>query len=99
MEDTLSIQWLGIAGELGQTLRTTNCIEHLNSTLDKWTRTVCYRNNSAPVRHWVALALIHAEPDLNLIPNRELHNPIQTGRVIRGKLDSESDPNWTGNPR
>ncbi len=62
MEDTGTIQWLGIAAELGQTLRTTNCIEHLNSTLDKWTRKVCYRKNSAPVRHWVALALMHANP-------------------------------------
>ncbi len=71
MEDTLTIQRLAIAKELGQSLRTSNCMENLNSTLGRLTRNVCSWNNSAQVHRWMALALMYAEPKLNTIPNHQ----------------------------
>ncbi len=71
MEDTLTIQRLAIAKELGQSLRTTNCIENLNSTLGRLTRNVCSWNNSAQVHRWMALTLMYAEPTLKTIPNHQ----------------------------
>ncbi len=69
MEDTLTTQRLAIAKELGQSLRTTNCIENLNSTLGRLIRNVCSWNNSAQVHRWMALALMYAELKLKTIPN------------------------------
>ncbi len=71
MEETLTIQRLGIAKELGQSLRTTNCIENLNSTLGRLTRNVCSWKNSAQVHRWMTLALMYAEPKLKTIPNHQ----------------------------
>ena len=61
LEDTLTLHRLGLFGELGKSLKTTNCIESLMGDIEEYTRDV-KRWHHSPQRHqWMALALMEAE--------------------------------------
>ncbi len=57
LEDTLTLQTLGITGSLYRTLRTTNPIENLNGLVATYTRNVKRWSDGAMVLRWVASAL------------------------------------------
>ena len=61
LEETLTLHHLGVSGPLYQTLRSTNAIENLNSSIAHYTRNVRRWRNSLMVQRWVAMALIEAE--------------------------------------
>ena len=71
MEETLTLQRLGVAGELGQSLRTTNCMENLNSRIGDRLRNVKRWVNTDQLHRWMAMALTEIEPKLHRIPNAE----------------------------
>lgn len=60
LEDTLTLQTLGITGSLYRTLRTTNPIENLNGLVASYTRNVKRWSDGAMVLRWVASALSDA---------------------------------------
>jgi transposase-like protein len=60
MDDTLSLQGLGIGGALYKTLRTTNPIENLNGNIAKYARNVKRWRDGSMVQRWVASALSDA---------------------------------------
>ena len=62
LEDTLTLQTLGITGSLYRTLRTTNPIENLNGLVASYTRNVKRWSDGAMVLRWVASALSDAAP-------------------------------------
>lgn len=62
LEDTLTLQTLGITGALYRTLRTTNPIENLNGLVASYTRNVKRWSDGAMVLRWVASALNDAAP-------------------------------------
>ncbi|OIQ91983.1 transposase, mutator family [mine drainage metagenome] len=62
LEDTLTLQTLGITGSLYRTLRTTNPIENLNGLVATYTRNVKRWSDGAMVLRWVARALNDAAP-------------------------------------
>jgi len=62
LEDTLTLQTLGITGSLYRTLRTTNPIENLNGLVAAYTRNVKRWSDGAMVLRWVASALSDAAP-------------------------------------
>lgn len=67
MEETLTLQKLGLFSQLGVSLKTTNCIESINSSLGQYTdRVKCWKNSSQKQR-WVATSLLEIEPKLRRI--------------------------------
>jgi transposase-like protein len=60
LEETLTVQGLGITGALYRTLRSTNPIENLNGSIAKYTRNVKQWRDGAMVLRWVASALADA---------------------------------------
>jgi len=67
LEETLSLHRLGLFEQLGISLKTTNCIESLNSQLERYTSRVSYWRNSNQRQRWVATALLEIEPSLRKI--------------------------------
>ena len=60
LEETLTVQGLGIAGALYRTLRSTNPIENLNGLIAHYTRNVKRWKDGQMVLRWVASALADA---------------------------------------
>ena len=67
MAETLTLHRLGLIPTLGQSFRTTNCIENVNSLLHQLTHNVRRWTNSAQRHRWVATALLDIEPRLRRI--------------------------------
>ena len=61
LEETLTVQSLGITGTLYRTLRTTNPIENLNGTIAHYTRNVKRWRDGQMTMRWVASALSDAK--------------------------------------
>jgi transposase-like protein len=60
LEETLTVQGLGIGGALYRTLRTTNPIENLNGQVARYARNVRRWKDGVMVLRWVASALSDA---------------------------------------
>ena len=60
LEETLTVQGLGITGALCRTLRSTNPIENLNGLIARYTRNVKRWKDGQMVLRWVASALADA---------------------------------------
>lgn len=61
LDDTLTVQRLGIGGALYRTLRTTNPIENLNGSIARFTRNVKRWKDGQMTLRWVAAALSDAK--------------------------------------
>jgi len=61
LEETLTLQKLGVTGTLYKTLRTTNPIENLNGSVGQFTRNVRRWRDGSMIVRWVATALHYAE--------------------------------------
>ena len=61
LEETLTVQRLGLTGALQRTLRTTNIIENLNGSVERYTRNVKRWRGGQMIQRWVASALVEAE--------------------------------------
>jgi len=66
-EETLTLHRLKVFNTLGISLKTTNCIESINSQLSYYTHRVSYWKNSFQRQRWVATALLEIEPSLRKI--------------------------------
>jgi putative transposase len=67
LEETLTLHRLGLVKELGQSFKTTNCIENLQSLVEGRTGKVdCWRNSEQKQR-WLATTLLDLEPRLNKV--------------------------------
>jgi putative transposase len=58
MEETLILHHLGLIEEFRRSFATTNCIENLNSQVEKYLRKVKYWQTSSQRYRWVASALL-----------------------------------------
>ncbi len=67
LEQTLTLHRLGVFVELGKSLKTTNCIENLNSRLGKYLSRVKYWKTSDQRHRWVALGLLEVEQRMRKI--------------------------------
>jgi putative transposase len=62
LEETLTLQRLGIRGALFRTLRSTNAIENLNGTIATYTKNTKRWRSGSMILRWIAAALDHAQP-------------------------------------
>ncbi len=67
LEETLTLHRLGVFQELGISLKTTNCLESINSRVARFTARVTYWKNSNQQHRWVASALLEIEKSLRKI--------------------------------
>jgi putative transposase len=88
LEETLLLQRLGVAELLGQSFRTTNCIENVNRSLERATGRVSRWRNSDQRQRWVAAALLEAEKTLNRVMGYEHLETLRKAmkRVKAGKF-------------
>ena len=61
LDETLTVQRLGLTGALQRTLRSTNMIENLNGSVERYTRNVKRWRGGQMIQRWVASALVEAE--------------------------------------
>jgi transposase-like protein len=61
LEETLTLQRLGVEGTLYRKLRSTNAIENLNSGIATYTRNVKRWQGGSMVVRWVSAAILEAE--------------------------------------
>ena len=61
LDETLTVQRLGLTGALQRTLRTTNIIENLNGSVERYTRNVKRWRGGQMIQRWVASALVEAD--------------------------------------
>ena len=71
-EETPTVQPLGLTGAWQRTLplRTTNIIENLNGSVDRYTRNVKRWRGGQMIQRWVASALVEAEPRFRRVRRR-----------------------------
>lgn len=75
LEETLTLHRLGVFELLGRSLKTTNCLESINSLVeDRCGKVDCWKNSSQKHR-WLASALMDIEPRLNRISGYK-HLPL-----------------------
>ncbi len=67
LEETLTLHKLNVFCELGISLKTTNCIESLNSQISRYIKRVTYWKNSNQKQRWMAAALLEIESRLRRI--------------------------------
>ena len=67
LEETLTLHRLGVFQELGISLKTTNCLESINSQVARLTGRVTYWKNSNQRHRWVASALLEIEKGLRKV--------------------------------
>ena len=61
LEETLTLQRLGIRGALFRTLRSTNTIENLNGSIASYTKNVKRWTGGSMILRWVAASLDHSQ--------------------------------------
>lgn len=69
LEETLTLQKLGMNALFGRSLGTTNRIENLNRCMERFTRNVCYWSKADQRLRWAVLAAVHHETRMNRIGN------------------------------
>ena len=67
LEETLTLQRLGVFEQLGTSLKTTNVIENINKLIETKIRRVSYWKNSEQRQRWIATVLLAVEPKLRKI--------------------------------
>ena len=83
LEETLTVQALGITGALYRTLRTTNPIENLNGSIAHYTRNVKRWRDGQMTLRWVASALSDARRFRKLRGYRDM-------KILMAALDERS---------
>lgn len=89
LEQTLTVQALGIRGALFKTLRSTNTIESLNSSVALGTRNVRRWQGGTMLLRWVATTLHDAEQRFNRVKG---YNDIKRLDQLLRKRDKETAP-------
>jgi len=87
LEETLTLHKLKLFCELGISLKTTNCIESLNSQISRYIKRVTYWKNSNQKHRWLAAALLEIELRLRRIKGYKslpmLRNALQKELKIK----------------
>jgi transposase-like protein len=81
LEETLTLHRLGLIVDFGRSFSTTNCIENLNSQIEKYLRKVKHWKTSSQKYRWVASALFDIENRMRKVNNYskllEMRNKIK----------------------
>lgn len=91
LEETLTLQRLGIGGALYRTLRTTNPIENLNGSIETYTRNVKRWRGGSMIVRWVSAAVAEAEKKFRRIKgHRDVARLVAALDALHSKLTHTS---------
>ncbi|MCH8040899.1 MAG: transposase [Nitrospinae bacterium] len=79
-EETLTLHRLGVFRAVGLSLKTTNCLESLNSQLERLTKKIAAWRTADQKHRWVASALLAEEPWLRHLKGYR-HLPQQQAAI------------------
>lgn len=86
LEETLTLHLLEIPLELRNTFSTTNCIENLNSQLEKYLGKVKKWHNSDQKHRWIATGLLEIENKMRKVNNYKRVKEIK--KILKKKLEN-----------
>jgi transposase-like protein len=89
LEQTLTIQRLGLHEQLGRSFTTTNCIESLNSQVEKYTRKVKHWMSSDQRYRWVIMGLVEAEANMRRVSGYRHLNKLK--EALKKEKQKKSD--------
>lgn len=85
LEETLTLHRLGLFEELGCSLKTTNCIESLNSQVARLTGRITYWKNSEQIHRWLGCCLLDIE--LRMRKVRGYHHLWEMRKALQKELN------------
>ena len=85
LDETLTLQRLGIGGTLYEKLRSTNAIENLNSGIATYSRNVKRWQGGSMVVRWVSAAIVEAEKKF-----RRVQGYRDIGKLVTALTDLET---------
>ena len=77
LEETLTLHRLGVFKQLGESFKTTNCIENIMHQVGIYTDRVDYWKNSDQRQRWVGTALQEIEPNLRKVRGHKNLNQLR----------------------
>ncbi len=92
LEETLTLQGLGIDGTLYRKLRSTNAIENLNSGIATYSRNVKRWQGGSMVVRWVSLAIVEAEKKFRRVQGwRDIEKLVRARALIEDKEEESAE--------
>ncbi len=91
LEETLTLHRLDLFGVLGESLKTTNCIESINSMIERITGKISCWKNSNQIQRWFATALLDIEPRLRKIKGYKHLHKLREKLILLSKDDSNKN--------
>jgi transposase-like protein len=91
LDETLTLQKLGIGGTLYKKLRSTNAIENLNSGIVTYSRNVKRWQGGSMVVRWVSASIVEAEKKFRRVQGwRDIQKLVQALNAIEQKQRAEA---------
>jgi transposase-like protein len=90
LEETLTLQRLGLYGVLGRSLKTTNCLESVNALIEERCAKVDHWKSSNQRQRWLATALMDIEPRLRKVRGYRHLPKLREALQRELKLDSKA---------
>ena len=91
LEETLTLQRLGISALFHRSFATTNCIESLNSMIERTTKQVKYWQTSEQRHRWVAVSALDAERRMRKVNNAQHLKKLQTS--VKNNITAQQQTN------
>lgn len=88
LEETLTLHRLGLIKQLGESFKTTNCIENIMRQVGIYTDRIGYWKNSDQRQRWVGTALQEIEPNLRRVKG---YRHLRELREAMKELNSKSN--------
>jgi putative transposase len=102
LDETLTLQRLGVTGALYRTLRSTNAIENLNGLVGRFVRNVRRWRDGRMLVRWIAAGLHEARRGFRRVRSRRAHCPHPHARTENaghregGRIDAHSSSRRSG---
>jgi transposase-like protein len=92
LEETLTLQGLGIEGTLYRKLRSTNAIENLNSGIASYSKNVKRWQGGSMVVCWVSAAIVEAEKKFRRVQGwRDIEKVMRALALIEAKEQAAAE--------
>jgi len=92
LDETLTLQGLGIEGTLYRKLRSTNGIENLNSGITAYSKNVKHWRGGSMVVRWVSAAIVEAEKKFRRVQGwRDIEKLVRALTVIETKEEAAAE--------
>ena len=92
LDETLTLQGLGISGTLYEKLRSTNAIENLNSGIATYSRNVKRWQGGSMVVRWVSAAIVEAQKKFRRVQGwRDIEKLVRALEVFEAEQEAAAE--------